>query len=55
LLAADAVVVAEHSSKTKLAQRYGGLVHSRFLKQGDAALSFFVVGSDSPAGEEPGD
>jgi 16S rRNA (guanine966-N2)-methyltransferase len=55
LLAADAVVVAEHSSKAKLAQRYGGLVHSRFLKQGDAALSFFVVGSDSPAGEEPGD
>ena len=55
LLAADAVVIAEHSSKTKLAQRYGGLVHSRFLKQGDAALSFFVVGSDSPAGEEPGD
>jgi 16S rRNA (guanine966-N2)-methyltransferase len=55
LLAADAIVVAEHSSKTKVAQRYGGLVHSRFLKQGDAALSFFVVGSDSPAGEEPGD
>ena len=44
LLAADAVVIAEHSSKTKLAQRYGALVHSRFLKQGDAALSFFRGG-----------
>ncbi len=55
LLASDAVVVAEHSSKTKLAERYGALVQSRFLKQGDAALSFFVVGSDSSAGEEPGD
>lgn len=55
LLAADAVVVAEHSSKTKLAERYGALVQSRFLKQGDAALSFFVVGRDSEAaGEEPG-
>jgi 16S rRNA (guanine966-N2)-methyltransferase len=56
LLAADAMVIAEHSSKTKLADRYGGLVHSRFLKQGDAALSFFVVRRDPEvADEEPGD
>ena len=52
LLAADALVVAEHSSKTKLAERHGALVKSRFLKQGDAALSFFVVGRDSQAGSE---
>ncbi len=56
LLAPDAMVVAEHSSKTKLAQQYGGLVHSRFLKQGDAALSFFRGRRDfEAAGEEPGD
>jgi 16S rRNA (guanine(966)-N(2))-methyltransferase RsmD len=56
LLAGDAIVVAEHSSKTKLADRYGGLAHSRFLKQGDAALSFFVLRADSrAAGDESGD
>jgi len=41
-LAADAVVIAEHSSKAKLAGRYGALEHTRLLKQGDAALSFFA-------------
>ncbi|WP_348268334.1 16S rRNA (guanine(966)-N(2))-methyltransferase RsmD [Edaphobacter paludis] len=41
LLAPDALVIAEHSSKAKLAGRYGALVHTRLLKQGDAALSFF--------------
>lgn len=55
LLAAGAMVIAEHTSKMKLAERYGALVKSRSLKQGDAALSFFVVRSDSQvAGEEPG-
>ena len=34
-------MIAEHSSKAKLAGRYGALVHTRLLKQGDAALSFF--------------
>jgi 16S rRNA (guanine966-N2)-methyltransferase len=34
-------VIAEHSSKAKLAGRYGALEHTRLLKQGDAALSFF--------------
>ncbi|MEI9977878.1 MAG: 16S rRNA (guanine(966)-N(2))-methyltransferase RsmD [Edaphobacter sp.] len=42
LLAADALVIAEHGSKAKLAERYGGLVQTRFVKQGDAALSFFA-------------
>jgi 16S rRNA (guanine966-N2)-methyltransferase len=41
VLAADALVIAEHSSKAKLAGRYGALEHTRLLKQGDAALSFF--------------
>jgi len=42
ILSADALVIAEHSSKAKLAARYGVLEHTRLLKQGDAALSFFV-------------
>ena len=42
ILSADAVVIAEHSSKAKLAERYGVLEHTRLLKQGDAALSFFA-------------
>jgi 16S rRNA (guanine966-N2)-methyltransferase len=41
LLAPDALVIAEHSSKVKLPARYGGLEHIRLVKQGDAALSFF--------------
>jgi 16S rRNA (guanine966-N2)-methyltransferase len=41
ILAPDALVIAEHSSKGKLAAKYGGLEHTRLLKQGDAALSFF--------------
>jgi 16S rRNA G966 N2-methylase RsmD len=42
ILAADALVIAEHSSKAKLAARYGGLEQARTLKQGDAAISFFA-------------
>jgi 16S rRNA (guanine(966)-N(2))-methyltransferase RsmD len=42
ILAPDAVVIAEHGSKTKLALRYGALEPTRLLKQGDAALSFFA-------------
>jgi 16S rRNA (guanine966-N2)-methyltransferase len=40
-LAPTALVIAEHSSKSKLAARYGALEHTRLVKQGDAALSFF--------------
>ncbi|HEY1964589.1 MAG TPA: 16S rRNA (guanine(966)-N(2))-methyltransferase RsmD [Acidobacteriaceae bacterium] len=43
LLAADPLLIAEHSSKVKLAKRYGALEHTRLVKQGDAALSFFGV------------
>ena len=41
-LASDSLVIAEHSSKAKLATRYGALEHTRLVKQGDAALSFFA-------------
>jgi 16S rRNA (guanine966-N2)-methyltransferase len=41
LLAPHALVIAEHSSKVKLAIRYGALEHTRLVKQGEAALSFF--------------
>ena len=41
ILSLDALVIAEHSSKNRLAIHYGGLEHRRLLKQGDAALSFF--------------
>jgi 16S rRNA (guanine966-N2)-methyltransferase len=43
ILAPHGLVVAEHSSKEKLAARYGALEHTRLLKQGDAALSFFSL------------
>ena len=40
VLAPDALVIAEHSSKVHLASRYGALEHTRLVKQGDVALSF---------------
>jgi 16S rRNA (guanine966-N2)-methyltransferase len=43
ILSSNALVVAEHDSKTKLAERYGALVQTRLLKQGDAGLSFFAL------------
>jgi 16S rRNA G966 N2-methylase RsmD len=43
MLAAGAIVVAEHSSKRPLAERYGALARTRVLKQGDAGLSFYVL------------
>jgi 16S rRNA G966 N2-methylase RsmD len=46
VLAPHALVVAEHSSKGKLATRYGALEHTRLLKQGDAALSFFSLAAE---------
>jgi len=42
-LAPNAIVIAEHSSKTTLSARYGALEHYRLLKQGDAALSFYAI------------
>jgi 16S rRNA (guanine(966)-N(2))-methyltransferase RsmD len=43
LLAAGAVVIAEHRRKQRLEERYGGLERTRLLEQGDAALSFYAV------------
>jgi len=42
ILAPAALVVAEHSSKVPLPERFGELVQTRTLKQGDAALSFYM-------------
>jgi 16S rRNA (guanine(966)-N(2))-methyltransferase RsmD len=44
LLTADAVVIAEHRRKERLEDRYGALVRTRLLEQGDAALSFYGFG-----------
>ena len=41
MLAADALVVAEHEKRRDLDERYGRLVRYRVLKQGDAGLSFY--------------
>lgn len=46
ILTAGALVVAEHGSKAKLAERYGALEHTRLVKQGDAALSFFSLAEE---------
>lgn len=51
ILAPNALVVAEHSSKSKLAARYGALQHTRLVKQGDAALSFFAFPQAEPVEE----
>lgn len=49
-LATNALVVAEHSSKTPLVERYGSLTRTRTKKQGDAALSFYAFASEGSAG-----
>ena len=41
VLANGAVVIAEHRRKEKLQDKYGELVRTRVLEQGDAALSFY--------------
>jgi 16S rRNA G966 N2-methylase RsmD len=48
LLAAGAVVIAEHAKRYELAERYGWLVRTRVLLQGDAGLSFYSVGENAP-------
>ncbi len=49
VLAAGALVIAEHRRKERLEVRYGALRRTRLLEQGDAALSFYSAGSDSTA------
>ena len=41
ILAANSLVIAEHSSRVPLAIRSGQLTQTRTLTQGDAALSFY--------------
>ncbi len=41
IVAPGTQVIAEHSSKSPLAARYGTLTLTRTLKQGDATLSFY--------------
>ena len=43
ILSPTALVIAEHSSKSPLALRYGSLEQTRTLKQGDASLTFYAV------------
>jgi 16S rRNA (guanine(966)-N(2))-methyltransferase RsmD len=43
LLAAGAVVIAEHHRKQPLEEDYGKLHRYRLLQQGDAALSFYAI------------
>ena len=45
LLAAGALVIAEHRRKERLEDSYGSLKRTRLIEQGDAALSFYAVGS----------
>ncbi len=41
LLAADAVVIAEHSRRTILEDTYGHLQRTRLIRHGDAQLAFY--------------
>jgi 16S rRNA (guanine(966)-N(2))-methyltransferase RsmD len=41
VLAEDGLVIAEHRRKDKLAERFGPLLRTRLLEQGDASLSFY--------------
>lgn len=49
LLAPGALVIAEHRKKERLSEQYGSLSRTRLLEQGDAALSFYLSPTDSPA------
>lgn len=49
LLAQHAIVIAEHRRTFDLPEHSGGLLRTRILKHGDAALSFFR----KPAADEP--
>jgi hypothetical protein len=46
VLAAEAIVIAEHEKRRELEKRYGKLIRYRVLKQGDAALSFYLNESE---------
>ncbi len=46
MLAPGAVVVAEHASRAKMPERFGGLSFVKVRKQGDVSLSFYEVGAE---------
>jgi|HubBroStandDraft_2_1064218.scaffolds.fasta_scaffold393940_1 16S rRNA (guanine966-N2)-methyltransferase len=48
VLAAGALVIAEHRRKEKLQDQYGELTRMRLLEQGDASLSFYSVRPVAP-------
>jgi len=48
ILAEGALVVAEHRRNESLEENYGSLKRTRVLRQGDAALSFFVRETGAP-------
>jgi 16S rRNA (guanine966-N2)-methyltransferase len=48
LLHEQSVVIAEHTKKQPLLDRYGGLARYRSLVQGDAVLSFYRVEAEVP-------
>ena len=47
------LVIAQHATRQKLEERYGRLVRTRVVKQGDNSLSFYTVGG-SVAGDGDG-
>ncbi len=48
------LVIAQHASRLKLADAYGSLTRTRFLKQGDNALSFYAPApQETPAQDAP--
>ncbi len=48
----EGLVVAEHRRQQTLNDRYGALVRTRSLRQGDAVLSFYVVEPEVPKQEK---
>jgi len=46
ILAAGAVVIAEHRRKQALDEQYGNLKRTRLLEQGDAAMSFYAASAE---------
>jgi 16S rRNA G966 N2-methylase RsmD len=51
LLAPGALVIAEHARRDVLPERFGDLVRTRVLLQGDAALSFYAIPGVIPDGQ----
>jgi 16S rRNA (guanine966-N2)-methyltransferase len=48
ILSPGALVVAEHTTRTKMPERFGALELSKTRKQGDVTLSFYEIPVDEP-------